>query len=216
MAEKVVLLAREFRSRLSSLVANWIGVGYSQGNFNTANPRIDLSVSANSRYIWQLNSKGDARLLPGDCRLASQCFAFIWRLLAAASGWSLERLLVLDEGMAQPLDRFVSLLRDPGGELTFEQVRSGTEPEPFRPAEPGGLHQGYTPDVYWMRIEVESRSSTRLDRMLEFTYAYLDDISLYRVNINGTVERMRSGRTVAPADRVVAHRKPSAVFVVCV
>jgi len=37
IAEKVVLLAREFRSRLTSLVANWIRVGYCQGNFNSDN-----------------------------------------------------------------------------------------------------------------------------------------------------------------------------------
>ena len=37
MQEKVVLLAREFCSRLSSLVANWIRVGYCQGNFNGDN-----------------------------------------------------------------------------------------------------------------------------------------------------------------------------------
>lgn len=36
-AEKVVLLAREFRRRLTSLVANWIRVGYCQGNFNSDN-----------------------------------------------------------------------------------------------------------------------------------------------------------------------------------
>ncbi len=36
-AEKVVLLAHEFRSRLTSLVANWIRVGYCQGNFNSDN-----------------------------------------------------------------------------------------------------------------------------------------------------------------------------------
>ena len=35
--EKVVLLAHEFRSRLTSLVANWIRVGYCQGNFNSDN-----------------------------------------------------------------------------------------------------------------------------------------------------------------------------------
>ena len=37
MAEKIVLLAREFRTRLTSLVANWIRVGYCQGNFNSDN-----------------------------------------------------------------------------------------------------------------------------------------------------------------------------------
>ena len=36
-AEQLVLLAHEFRSRLTSLVANWIRVGYCQGNFNSDN-----------------------------------------------------------------------------------------------------------------------------------------------------------------------------------
>ena len=36
-AEKVVLLAREFRGRLTALVANWIRVGFCQGNFNSDN-----------------------------------------------------------------------------------------------------------------------------------------------------------------------------------
>ena len=35
--EKVILLAREYRARLTSLVANWIRVGYCQGNFNSDN-----------------------------------------------------------------------------------------------------------------------------------------------------------------------------------
>ncbi|EAQ64333.1 conserved hypotheical protein [Marinomonas sp. MED121] len=35
--EKVVILAREFRSRLMSLIANWIRVGFCQGNFNSDN-----------------------------------------------------------------------------------------------------------------------------------------------------------------------------------
>jgi uncharacterized protein YdiU (UPF0061 family) len=37
LQEKVVHLAREFRSRLTSLVAEWIRVGYCQGNFNSDN-----------------------------------------------------------------------------------------------------------------------------------------------------------------------------------
>lgn len=36
-AQKVVLLAHEFRGRLTSLVTNWIRVGYCQGNFNSDN-----------------------------------------------------------------------------------------------------------------------------------------------------------------------------------
>jgi len=37
LQEKVLLLASEFRSRLTSLVADWIRVGYCQGNFNSDN-----------------------------------------------------------------------------------------------------------------------------------------------------------------------------------
>jgi uncharacterized protein YdiU (UPF0061 family) len=37
IAEKVVLLATQFRSRLTSLIAHWIRVGYCQGNFNSDN-----------------------------------------------------------------------------------------------------------------------------------------------------------------------------------
>jgi len=36
-AEKVLLLAKEFQTRLTALVANWIRVGYCQGNFNSDN-----------------------------------------------------------------------------------------------------------------------------------------------------------------------------------
>lgn len=37
LEEKVLLLAKQFKNRLTSLVANWIRVGYCQGNFNSDN-----------------------------------------------------------------------------------------------------------------------------------------------------------------------------------
>ncbi|WP_435237888.1 protein adenylyltransferase SelO [Psychromonas sp. PT13] len=37
MPEKILLLASEFRGRLASLIANWIRVGFCQGNFNSDN-----------------------------------------------------------------------------------------------------------------------------------------------------------------------------------
>lgn len=37
LEEKILLLAKEFQNRLTSLVANWIRVGYCQGNFNGDN-----------------------------------------------------------------------------------------------------------------------------------------------------------------------------------
>ena len=40
LEEKVLLLAIQFRSRLTSLVANWIRVGYCQGNFNSDNTAV--------------------------------------------------------------------------------------------------------------------------------------------------------------------------------
>ena len=40
LEEKVILLAKAFRKRVTSLVANWIRVGYCQGNFNSDNTSI--------------------------------------------------------------------------------------------------------------------------------------------------------------------------------
>ena len=37
LPEKVLCLAREFRNRLTLLIANWVRVGYCQGNFNSDN-----------------------------------------------------------------------------------------------------------------------------------------------------------------------------------
>ncbi|MDX9899869.1 MAG: protein adenylyltransferase SelO family protein [Aliarcobacter sp.] len=37
LKEKIIILANEFQNRLTSLVANWIRVGYCQGNFNSDN-----------------------------------------------------------------------------------------------------------------------------------------------------------------------------------
>ena len=37
MADKLLTLATEFRDRLTSLIANWLRVGYCQGNFNSDN-----------------------------------------------------------------------------------------------------------------------------------------------------------------------------------
>lgn len=37
LEEKILMLARQFRERLTSLVVNWVRVGYCQGNFNSDN-----------------------------------------------------------------------------------------------------------------------------------------------------------------------------------
>lgn len=37
LEEKIIILANEFQNRLTSMVANWIRVGYCQGNFNSDN-----------------------------------------------------------------------------------------------------------------------------------------------------------------------------------
>ena len=37
MEDKIIILANEFQNRLTSMVANWIRVGYCQGNFNSDN-----------------------------------------------------------------------------------------------------------------------------------------------------------------------------------
>ena len=40
LEEKIILLAKEFQNRLTSLVSNWIRVGFCQGNFNSDNTAV--------------------------------------------------------------------------------------------------------------------------------------------------------------------------------
>jgi uncharacterized protein YdiU (UPF0061 family) len=109
IAEKVVLLAREFRARLTSLVANWIRVGYCQGNFNSDN-------CAAGGFTLDFGPFGFCEVFDPYFQPwtgGGQHFAF-WNQPAAAERnfemfcSALQPLLVSDQEEAQQLDKIRS------------------------------------------------------------------------------------------------------------
>jgi hypothetical protein len=56
----------------------------------------------------------------------------------------------------------LSMLRDPGGALSLEQVSSPHMESRFEPL-PDGLGLGYTDDVIWLRIDLQ-RAADATDR----------------------------------------------------
>jgi uncharacterized protein YdiU (UPF0061 family) len=103
--EKVVMLAREFRARLTSLVADWIRVGYCQGNFNGDN-------CAAGGFTLDYGPFGFCEAFNPNYQPwtgGGRHFAFMNQPLAAESNFhmfwtTLRQLLMSDEEYAQQLD----------------------------------------------------------------------------------------------------------------
>ncbi|WP_428033244.1 protein adenylyltransferase SelO [Amphritea sp.] len=109
LAEKVVLLANEFRDRLTSLVANWIRVGYCQGNFNSDN-------CAAGGFTLDYGPFGFCELFDPQCQPwtgGGQHFSFLNQPAAAERNFhmfwtALRPLLMSNDNALQQLDEIRS------------------------------------------------------------------------------------------------------------
>lgn len=106
LEEKVVLLADEFRSRLTKLVANWIRVGYCQGNFNSDNCAaggftLDYGpfgfIEAFDPYYQPWSSSGDHFSFLNQPIAAEQNFHVFYTSLKTLLASKKDSLVKLDE-----------------------------------------------------------------------------------------------------------------------
>ena len=112
-ADKILLLARAFRSRLTALVANWIRVGYCQGNFNSDN-------CAAGGFTLDYGPFGFCEVFSPHYQPwtgGGQHFAFLNQPVAA------ERNFYMFCTALQPL--LVSLTSQEGSLQQFDEIRSG-------------------------------------------------------------------------------------------
>ena len=102
----------------------------------------------------------------------------------------------------------IEYLADPGGELTFAEVRSGAHAQRFRPWEgPGAFNAGYSEAVYWLRFPLAARDGPRR-LLLEAGYFSLEALTLFTPD----GARIAGGLGAERDDRLWPHRHP--VFVV--
>ena len=106
LEEKVISLAKQFRSRLTKLVANWIRVGYCQGNFNSDNCAaggftLDYGpfgfIEAFDPYYQPWSSSGEHFSFLNQPQAAEQNFHVFYTSLKTLLGSNAEYLLQLDE-----------------------------------------------------------------------------------------------------------------------
>lgn len=121
-SEQVLELARLFRGRLMALVANWMRVGYCQGNFNSDNcaaggftldygpfgfcelfdPRFQPWTGGGEHFCF-FNQ-------PLAAEANYQMFAAAIRLLLTGNPQDLERLDAIREGFAEAMDREIEAM----------------------------------------------------------------------------------------------------------
>ncbi|MGQ0799691.1 MAG: 7TM diverse intracellular signaling domain-containing protein [Pseudomarimonas sp.] len=134
------------------------------------------------------------------------CCVWLWLLFALPA--QAQPQLQLDDAVAHvELWPYVELLRDGSGSLSVDEVLAADAR--FTPlANSRGLNLGYTRDVVWLRLVLQSRLTRSTDWRLEIDYASLDHADLFEPLADGGLKHWRSGDAIAFSERALAHRNP--------
>ena len=131
-------------------------------------------------------------------------FAFVLPTLAslASAATSLPVSLRPDQPSIA-LNSSVSVLEDPRGELTLEDVTRRAEQFRYRTTESeSGLNFGYSQSVWWIKIDLQRPLVGTPDWLLEIAFPQLDRIDFYGVD----GEHFVAGDTLPAKLRQIAHR----------
>ncbi|EIC22942.1 diguanylate cyclase [Thiorhodovibrio frisius] len=124
----------------------------------------------------------------------------IWPQQAVANA-----LLLEDRPNGQYADGYLSVLRDPTGQLSFAEVRERA----FNPL-PQQASFGFTDDAIWLRLEVrvaQPPSDSAVSHWwLEVALPSLDDVRFFAPTAAGDYSEIRTGEHRLFAERPLAHR----------
>jgi len=128
-------------------------------------------------------------------------------LLFALPAQAQPQLLLDDAATRVELWPYVAVLRDASGTLSLDEVMAADDR--FVPVASGrGLNLGYTRDVVWLRLSLQSRLPQSSEWRLEIDYASLDQADLYAQIADGSQMHWQSGDAIAFSERALAHRNP--------
>jgi hypothetical protein len=92
-------------------------------------------------------------------------------------------LITVDQGQ-------LTVLRDQSKQLTLDQARAAHAGGQFTPLA-GNLGLGYIPDAVWLRLSITQKQAAA--RWLEVMPPYLDDVQLFHIRPDGTIDPRRGG-----------------------
>jgi signal transduction histidine kinase/ActR/RegA family two-component response regulator len=114
-------------------------------------------------------------------------------LLAAAAARAEEPVdLTANEGM-QVVGPHMSLLADPAGTWSLEQVTAPERAELFVASPASRPSLGYSKAAYWIRFQVLNPTSAALDWVLRLDYELLEDVRLFVPLADGGHREIRAG-----------------------
>ncbi|WP_260997354.1 GGDEF domain-containing protein [Thalassolituus hydrocarboniclasticus] len=119
--------------------------------------------------------------------------AFIFLLLMYLSQAATAVTVTENDTAIQP-DLFSRYLVDSGAQASLDEIRRRSA-DFIAVDNRRQLNFGYTHDAYWLRLEIQSQLLQPKLWILEFEYAYLDDVSLYVVRPDN-IKEMHAGRYV--------------------
>jgi two-component system, sensor histidine kinase LadS len=88
--------------------------------------------------------------------------------------------VVLTDGQGEyPLGLHMSILEDPGREITIDQVSSPAYEAKFIPSQSESPNYGFTDSAFWVRLDLENETRKADDWLLEVDFANMHYVDLY-------------------------------------
>jgi hypothetical protein len=114
---------------------------------------------------------------------------FLWAIGAYAQ----EPLgMVTPDTARLSVNRYVASFEDPSGRKTLEEVIRD-EGIAWQPGDAEAFNRGYSPSVWWLRLQLQSGLPDKGKRLLEIAYAVLDHVDVAVVRGDGRMERYALG-----------------------
>jgi len=90
-----------------------------------------------------------------------------------------EPLILTDDQGEYPLGLHLEILEDPGGELSIAEVSSPAFDSHFTPSQVEVPNYGFTDSAYWVRFNVQNKTSLINYWLLEQGFANMQYVDLY-------------------------------------
>ncbi|MCG8669268.1 MAG: ATP-binding protein [Pseudomonadales bacterium] len=106
------------------------------------------------------------------------------------------------------LGPYLSVLEDPSGQLSFDQIHDPVNDSMFQ-IFPGDVPSyGYTKSSYWVRLKIANKSDVHYQWVLEVPYAPLDSITLFYQTPSGYEKKM-AGDSLPFSVRDISYPSPA-------
>ena len=135
--------------------------------------------------------------------------AWVWLAGAAHAGDKVLDATPIDQ-LPVSLTEYFAVLEDPSTQLTLADVLRPDAMARFQgdQAPAPALNYGFTPNAYWLRLNLRNTSDHAVERLLEISYVRLGNVQLYQLDQDRVVYTVTTGFLQPYATRPYKNRFP--------